>query len=166
MGGVLASGQLRLSTAISWVDSLVVGSVSDWRLPERVIPEGYVPSASCPLACIQSAPLYGQFPSELSFLAGVTGLFSNVMNGNYLSWTSDMAWQELRNITTGRSVLSNETSLITGYVLAVRNGDVGTAVTAIAAPVPEPQTYALMLLGLGAVGAASRRQRSRTPRPA
>ena len=162
MGGTLGAGELRLSTAISWVDALVVGSVSDWRLPERVIPVDYVPSPWCPLECIQATPQAGQFPSELSFLWGATGQFSNVMNGNYLTWTSDMAWQELRNISTGSSVVTDETGLMTGYVLAVRDGDVGTAVTtAIAAPVPEPGTYALMLAALGALAIARKSRQAK-----
>lgn len=34
--------------------------------------------------------------------------------------------------------------------------------SAVAAPIPEPETYALMLLGLGAIGAAARRRRNET----
>ncbi|MCV2360001.1 PEPxxWA-CTERM sorting domain-containing protein [Paucibacter sp. TC2R-5] len=41
------------------------------------------------------------------------------------------------------------------YALAVRDGDVTEAV-----PVPEPQTYALMLAGLGLMGFAARRRSS------
>ena len=40
------------------------------------------------------------------------------------------------------------------YALAVRSGDV------LAAPVPEPETYALMLAGLAVVGAAARRRKA------
>jgi hypothetical protein len=84
------------------------------------------------------------------------------MNGNYLTWTSDMVWQELRNISDGSSVVTDETGLMTGYVLAVRDGDVGTAVTtAIAAPVPEPGTYALMLAALGALAIARKSRQAR-----
>jgi hypothetical protein len=143
-GAVLAAGDLRLETARSWVDGLVVGSVDDWRLPVRVIEPGHVSSDSCPLQCELQSPGTGFFPSELSFLQGVTSVFANVMDGNYLTWTPAMTWQELRNIANGGSVTSDETSLIHGYVLAVRTGDAGAPVT----PVPEPSTWALMVVGL------------------
>ncbi len=156
-GATLAAGELRLTTAISWVDSLTVGSVSDWRLPERIITASDI-TPWCPAACVAATPQPGRAPSELSFLAGVTGQFSNVMNGNYLTWTSDMAWQELRNLVTGANGVTDETGLMTGYVLAVRDGDVGSAVTpAAVTPVPEPQTYALMLAALGGLAIARRR---------
>ena len=38
------------------------------------------------------------------------------------------------------------------YAMPVRSGDV------LLAPVPEPETYMMLLLGLGAVGALSRRR--------
>lgn len=155
-GSTLAAGELRLGTAITWVDSLTVGSVSDWRLPERIISASDV-TPWCPVECVRATPQPGRAPSELSFLAGVTGQFSNVMNGNYLTWTSDMAWQELRNIVTGANGVTDETGWMTGYVLAVREGDAGTAVVT---PVPEPQTYALMLMALGGLGVAARRRRA------
>ena len=41
-----------------------------------------------------------------------------------------------------------------GYAWAVHDGD-------IAAAVPEPQTYALMLVGLGALALAARRRNRR-----
>lgn len=160
-GATLPAGQVRLGTALSWVDTLVVGSVSDWRLPERVIPADFQPSPWCPIECVRATPQASQLPSELSFLAGATGQFSNIMNGYYLTWTSDMVWQEMRNIVTGATVSTDETGWMSGYVLAVRDGDAGTAVASVTTPVPEPGTYALMLASLGALAIASRRRKAR-----
>lgn len=49
------------------------------------------------------------------------------------------------------------------YVWLVHDGDVAAAPTA---PVPEPATWALMLAGFGAMGAALRRRRTDLPRAA
>ena len=58
---------------------------------------------------------------------------------------------------TGRSVLTT-INLATGA--ATKTGDfVGTINGLTVAPVPEPETYALLLVGLGLIGAASRRRR-------
>ncbi|HEY0819348.1 MAG TPA: PEP-CTERM sorting domain-containing protein [Rhizobacter sp.] len=157
-GATLPAGQVRLTTALSWVDQLVIGSVTDWRLPQRVIPDGFEPSPWCPIECVRVTPQASQLPSELSFLAGVTGQFSNFMNGYYLSWTPDMVWQEMRNVVTGATVSTDETGWMTGYVLAVRSGDAGSPTSTVAAPVPEPQTYALMIAALGALAIARRRK--------
>lgn len=160
-GATLPAGQVRLATARSWVDALVVGSVGDWRLPQRLIPADF-PTAWCPIECVRTTPQPGQLPNELSFLAGATAQFSNLMNGYYLSWTSDMLWQELRNVVTGATVETDETSWMTGYVLAVRDGDAGSPTASVATPVPEPQTYAMMMAALGALAIVRRR---RTARP-
>jgi hypothetical protein len=157
-GATLPAGQLRLTTALTWVDQLAVGSVSDWRLPQRVIPEGFEPPPWCPIECIRVTPQASLLPSELSFLAGATGQFSNVMDGYYLTFTSDMRWQEMRNIVTGATLSTDETGFMTGYVLAVRDGDAGAPIGTIATPVPEPQTYALMAAALGALALARRRK--------
>jgi len=151
---VLAPGQLRLDTARSWVDGLVVGSVSDWRLPQRIVEPGHVASGSCPLACELASPNSGLFPSELSFLVGATSVFAHVMDGRYLTWTPTMAWQEMRNLLSGSASISDETSFINGYVLAVRTGDAGVPVT----PVPEPSTVVLIGVGLALLAHSLRRR--------
>ena len=58
---------------------------------------------------------------------------------------------------TGKSILTT-INLATGA--ATKAGDfVGTINGLSIAPVPEPETYAMLLAGLGLIGAASRRKR-------
>lgn len=165
-GDPLPAGNIRLSTAFSWIDTLVVGATDGWRLPQRLIPEDDQ-AAVCPprSPCGQRSP----WPTELSFLSGLLQaggleLFSNVQNGLYMTRNSEpgMMFTELRNPLAGPGggIITDETSFVAGYVWAVHSGDVGVAV----APIPEPSTYALILTGLVGLGAFVRR-RIRTQAP-
>lgn len=53
---------------------------------------------------------------------------------------------------------SDNQNLLTGYLNIGRNGL--TNIQAFTAPVPEPETYAMMMLGLGLVGAIARRRKN------
>jgi hypothetical protein len=92
-----------------------------------------------------------------NYLLSNTGPFENLKPFHY--WSSDSvaptladhAWDfNTMEGIQGPSGLGGEY-----YALAVRPGDVD-----VAAAVPEPQTYALMLLGLGVVTVVARRRRS------
>ena len=162
----LEPGQMSASTAGSWVANLSVLGVDDWRLPQRFVPAGGSDPSICgPTSC---NPWYS-WPSEMSFLAialnGTPGPFTNMQNGLYMtSFASGGAGgapvAELRNLLNGNAypVLTDEYSLVYGYVLPVRDGDIGQA-TAVT-PVPEPGTWALVTVGLIGLGTMRWRRRA------
>jgi hypothetical protein len=91
------------------------------------------------------------------------GLVRNLTSSNYWSATSlfgvptdDMAMQFSQ--TEGFQSFAWK-QWDPGYAWAVRDGDVAS----MAAPIPEPETYALMLAGLGLLGIARRRRSARLP---
>ena len=90
------------------------------------------------------------------------GPFSNVQTG-YAYWSgteragiaTPSAW--VFSMATGAQTWHPKTDL--RFAWAVRDGDVAS----VAAPIPEPETYAMLLTGLGLLGVIARR---RTRRPA
>lgn len=100
-------------------------------------------------------PDFGIFGDGTTVGQDDVGLVKNLRASDYWSGTeySTLPWdayvftmasgyQDIRNKTNGNGIIA----------WAVRPGDV-------AAPVPEPETYALLLAGLGLVGVAARRRR-------
>lgn len=162
-GQPMQPGQMSFVDAVNWVAGLSIHGVSDWRLPDRLVPAGDESSPYCnATACSSWHPTA---PSELSFLAtalgGTSGPFQNVQNGHYMtSFSYDTgggggsAVLEMNHVLGGTRFLTDETSFAFGYVWAVRGGDVAQVT-----PVPEPSTYALMLAGLAALGFAAKRRR-------
>lgn len=161
-GQTMLPGQMTYVGALSWIDTLSVYGVDDWRLPQRFLPHG----GADPILCSETTchPRL-EVPSELSFLAtalaGTSGPFLNVQEGAYMSAAADggtgMYVMELRDMQTNANFYTDETSWAYGYVWAVRDGDVANV-----AAVPEPGTYALMLAGLLAVGARVSRKHRQT----
>jgi PEP-CTERM motif len=87
-----------------------------------------------------------------SSFAGLSGQFDGVQTGNYWSGTvfapnPSNAWSF--NTISGNQNLDNQGFPL--FAVAVRPGDV-------AAAIPEPQTYALMLMGVGVVLLAQRKR--------
>jgi hypothetical protein len=107
---------------------------------------------------------YGNGTGVLDNLLENTGPFSNIKPYGYWfsrdysvdPWSgqasSDSAWRY--SFHAGRQDDLSKTSAL--YAWAVHDGDVGQ----LAAPVPEPSSYALMALGLTAMIAAVRRRRA------
>lgn len=169
----LAPGQVQLyelntSTpyASSWVANLSIGDVQGWRMPNRLVPAGTEDGGLWGV-CNATACYQGfNWPSEMNVLiaalGGGTGPFINVMNGAYMAATPNPhtrdEWVQLFNPTNGSHGVYDQTSYISGYVWAVHDGDIANGHASVT-PVPEPQTYALMIISLAAVGAAVRRQR-------
>lgn len=174
--------------ANTWANNLVVGPYSDWRLPNfngnvtDICSFGFngancgwnVATGSSDIAHL----FYVTLANVSSFTtAGVakpgvatvdwglvnTGPFINLFSGVYwlgttqLRSSSDPAYHF--GLEDGRQILNEPFDANGPFILgamAVHPGDIGTALN-----VPEPQAYALMLAGLGAVAWASRRRSRR-----
>lgn len=163
-----ADGLMDWTAAKTWADSLVFGGYSDWRLPTLNPADTSCTGASGPgtgYNCT-GGELSGLLVTDLGIKplesvlnpAGDTAeqianlaLFSNVQSLAYWSGTTYApnpiyAYYIYTSIgsqgSTGKDVPL--------YAMAVRPGDV--------AVVPEPQTYAMMLLGITALMVAVRRR--------
>jgi len=171
-----ANGQMTWDTATAWAANLSTGSggntISGWRLPTM--------TDTGTLGCNQSyggtdcgyntatsnsemaSLFYNTLGNKAYFNTsgadqagfGLTnaGSFQNMQSNYYWLGTEyapdpNLAWYF--NTWDGGQIDAVKTPQI--YALAVRTGDV-------MAPVPEPETYAMLLLGLGVVGAISRRR--------
>lgn len=152
-------GQMTYMASLSWIETLSVHGVDDWRLPERFLPHGGADPVLCSETMCHPRLVV---PSELSFLAtalaGTSGPFLNVQDGAYMTAAADggtgMYVLELRDMQTNTHLYTDETSWAYGYVWPVRDGDVASV-----GAVPEPATYAMLLAGLVAVGVGVRRKR-------
>ena len=160
--GFDADGSMNWTTAKGWADNLVYGGFSDWRLPSSLNANG---SGPCGPAFNCTGSEMGHMfyvnwgaTANNSFSTGTNAanlaLFSNVVSFIYWSGTEYVpnqseAW--FFNVTQGAQ--ANLTKIGELLAVAVRPGDV-------AASVPEPQSLALVLLGLGA-GMVARRRRPR-----
>ncbi len=174
------NGAMNWNTAMSWATNLVTGSgataISDWRLPTMTDPAA---DENCSSGCINSGYTPATSSSEMASLFFGTlgnkyyydangnaqlgyglinaGSFQNMQTSvywlgtEYASRTTN-TWQ----FNTGMGwqySFSKEQSL---FATAVRPGDV-------LAPVPEPEAYAMLLAGLGVIGAVARRRQAGKP---
>jgi len=148
------SSRSTFSQAGTWANNLVVGNLTGWRLPTSDVS---CSAYGSPTGCIKSE-MGHLFYTELGSTANhiQTGSFLNVASGTYWSGTSDslranQAWTF--NASTGFQ--ASESTGLTYSAMAVRNGDVSVS------PVPEPETYALLLAGLGLVGSIALRRKAK-----
>ena len=188
LSGIDANGAMSFATAQTWVQALNTNQylgVSSWRMPTLTPVNGisFNASASTDGSTDQSFNFTGKqsemaynfysnlhgnpqflangffnFSSTWGLPAGTTP-FSNVQWNN----TTKSYWSGLETApgvgdwvfsyaTGGQGTLATPTAYgNTGFVWAVAAGDVLN-------PVPEPETYALMLAGLGLLGAVARRK--------
>ncbi len=170
-------GLMDWNTATTWAANLVTGSgataISDWRLPAMAAnpndgvsydgstSRGYnVPTNSSEMASL----FYGTLGNKAYFDTSGTAQTGNGLTnaGSFQNMQSIAYWlgTEYAPVTSG----AWEFVIATGFqsasmknvqvsAMAVRTGDV-------LAPVPEPETYAMLLAGLGVLGAVARRRHS------
>jgi hypothetical protein len=171
-------GRLTWDSALAWASSLVYGGFDDWRLPSTLANDPSCAehtSASHPLGIVGfGMNCTGSEMGHLWYdeLGNTAGSFTN--KGPFINMHSDLYWSADRavfvnpptadglswvfTINDGYQGIANAGPLGLGgelYAVAVRTGDV-------AAPVPEPETYAMMLAGLGLVGTMARRRTSKS----
>jgi hypothetical protein len=141
------NGPMDWAAAVAWADGYSFGGYSDWRLPA---------SDTCVNFNCTGSEMGHLWYVELGNSVGIvtnTGEFENLKASNYWSgreFPSDLAW--FFDATGGFQGADGKS--ITNYAMAVRTGDVPTAPPGA---VPEPQTYALVLLGFTGLALTRRR---------
>jgi hypothetical protein len=173
--GADADGLMQWQAAQTWASNLVHGGYSDWRLPSALNADGSEPCYGARCIGSEMGHLFiidlgnktgesvlnqvGDRPRQIANFA----LFSNLQSFDYWSGTelasnTSFAWSFLG--TYGMQDYDHKRK--ESYAVAVRPGDVAATVpsAAVAAAVPEPQTVAMLLLGLGAVMVATQWRRS------
>jgi hypothetical protein len=164
--GYDSDGVMTWDEAMVWASQLTYGGFDDWRLPKTIQPD-----ASCS----------HQYSGGLGYFAGCTGselgyLFNVALSGNAgesILTTHNTAFSMFDNVHAAfywsETEYPNQANqawnfnMDNGYQYAdykfdpfryswaVRDGDV--------AAIPEPETYAMLLAGLGLVGIAYQRRR-------
>jgi len=98
--------------------------------------------------------------AEVSFFAnGYVGHYSQNSNSAIYDYVGSNAGQKSFTETLNASLMNFSSSAMSGTVTAQTYI---TGNSSIAAAVPEPETYAMLLAGLGVVGAVARRRRARS----
>jgi hypothetical protein len=159
-------GQLSWDVAqdsITVLNSLDYLGFNNWRLPKTALIDSGCSTSS------ESAG-FGCTGSELGHLfydvlGGVAGnsvldvnngqlaLFTNVQAGRYWSATLSPFFPGPYTFSLGGGTQDSSNNYSSSYYSwLVRDGDV-------AAPIPEPETYAMLLAGLGILGLVRRRKR-------
>ena len=155
------NGRMDRAAANGWARDLVYGGYSGWRLPTSLNIDGSGPCDGFNCAGSEMGHMfYNNWGATArdTFSSGTNtanlALFRNVQPSSYWSSTEyaerpDFSWI----FRTDFGEQDYDFGFNQWYVVAVHPGDV-------AAPIPEPSTYALMLAGLAAVGFAARRRRA------
>lgn len=165
--GYDADGAMAKETATAWASQLDIGGVTGWRLPQAKVSSCYTGGsylqAQCgyfsdPTASEMSHMFFvtlgnkSNTTSEPSALPINTGPFKNVNDtwgSNFSDWVTGVKGAWVFNYSSGYQ--NADYTFNPHNAWAVHDGDVGS--------VPEPQTYALMALGLLAIGVALRQQK-------
>jgi hypothetical protein len=150
------TGEMGWAAANAWANSLVFGGYSDWRLPTALSRTGSVPCAYNGCNGSEMGHMYYDDwgspvggPNSLGSNTANFSLFRNVKTAEYWSGTVYGGYSWFFSTRYGNQ--GNNDPSITYYAVAVRDGDVS-------ASVPEPATFALLSLSLGAIGLLRRRK--------
>jgi hypothetical protein len=163
---------LSWDAANNWANGLSHGGYDDWRLPSALNADSSGPCGGYNCSASEMGYMFynyfggnagesvlnqtGDSAQEMANL----GLFTNVSDRFYWTGTAlndDNAWM----FATYDGSQSTPSRHLEFRAVAVRDGDVDLDVGS-PTHVPEPETWALMLAGLGATGVMARRRRSRT----
>jgi hypothetical protein len=137
------NGQMNWDSAVAWADGFSFAGYDDWRLPASDECSGFNCTGS------EMGHLWYIELGNVAHSLTNTGNFQNLQASYYWSGTENTsvaAWNF--GVINGAQQAINK--VVVSYAMAVRPGDVPV--------VPEPQTYALMLAGLGLLGAVARRR--------
>lgn len=161
---IFSNGTANWGGAEKWIAAMNATNYlgyNNWRIPSPVSPNAMCPSSGFPSNCTGS-DLGNLFYNGLGGAAGQS--ITSQHNANYNLFSNIPAvgyWSGTEYISPGNEwpfdffdghTPSN--GLGTYFVWAVRSGGV--------AAVPEPETYALMLAGLGLVAVMARRKSTKT----
>ena len=157
--GFDADGFMDWTTANTWANTLAYGGVTGWRLPTALNANGSGPCAGFNCTGSEMGHLfYIDFGATAgsSVLVGSNtanlALFTNVQSFVYWSGTVFVSNPfDVWTFGNGGGAQGTASKSNSVFAVAVHAGDV-------AAAVPEPQTYAMFLAGLGALVVAVRRQ--------
>lgn len=138
------AGLLGLRSAESFAASASIAGLGGWRLPG--VTALACPDPQVPVDCFPAE-------SELSLL-GDFSLFRDVQSSYWLGTFLEPRWYAIFK-TASRSYSRADDVITPGAnVWLVRDGDVGQT-----SPIPEPSTYALLLIGMAALALRTRRHR-------
>ena len=159
-GSPTSDGRMTWQNAVKWADNLNYGGYTDWRLPTALNQDGTGP---CYGYSCNSSEMGHLFSTDGELISGQSITTSATLNSYFTNMQSGLYW-------SGTAYAPNPASFTWGfytsfgyqdfnfqnyeyYAWAVRPGDV-------AAPIPEPETYAMLLAGLGLLGVVAKRKKS------
>jgi hypothetical protein len=169
-GGFSSTGKMTWQAGMTWAanmtfqDSVRGVSYSDWRLPTA----GNFTTLFYELGGRVGSSIYGEHNGNFD-------LFRNIQNGDSYWSATELAQQPdfyavMFSFQTGMQIGNGKRD--NQYVWAVRDGDVAYALPPVIdpppivvidppsiAPIPEPETYVMMLAGLGLLGVFARRRK-------